>query len=184
MRGNCAFCGRTIAAKRNIKFCSDACKMKDYRRRKDALVGTPIRNTERLKNAVITKSSQLVEYLCPTCGNTYHRSGLEPLREYCSDACKQKAYRQRRKEHRIPAHARYSDKRLQEWFTEFSAAYAKRYGHTWLYEGGTLSSPKFNQWYIQVGEQSYYMGNRDALEAHLIDYYQNGVSNAAMRRAR
>lgn len=98
MRANCDYCGRPIAAKRYVKYCSDACKMKAYRRRKDALVGTPIRNHERLHNAVRTKASTIIDCVCEMCGQAYTRDGNQALQMYCSDACKQKAYRARRKE--------------------------------------------------------------------------------------
>ena len=98
MRGFCDQCGKPIAAKRFVKYCSDACKMKAYRRRHDAQVGTPARNHERVKNAVRTKANTTVKDVCQQCGLDIYRNGNQALQLYCSDACKQKAYRARKKE--------------------------------------------------------------------------------------
>lgn len=94
---SCLQCGGQVKKERAL-YCSDACKMKAYRRRLDPLAGSSISNKQRIRQSVVTKSSQVVDYVCPVCGGDYKRSGLEALREYCSDACKQKAYRARKKE--------------------------------------------------------------------------------------
>lgn len=94
---SCLHCGGQVKKDRAL-YCSDACKMKAYRRRLDPLAGSSISNKQRIRQSVTTKASQVVGYVCPVCGGDYKRSGLESLREYCSDACKQKAYRARKKE--------------------------------------------------------------------------------------
>lgn len=64
-----------------------------------------------------------------------------------------------------------------------SVAYRHRYGHAWMYEGGVIAA-KADGYYLTVDGRTFFLGNHKQAEAHLNDYYNRGVSNQAMLRAR
>ena len=79
-----------IPVKRNNIYCSDACKQKAYRDRKRLSVGVDYgAATEKILYTLGRKT-------CRVCGNplTWRGSGRRPT--YCSNACRQKAYRRER----------------------------------------------------------------------------------------
>lgn len=92
----CEQCGGPIKKERS-KFCSDACRQKAYRRRLDPQTGTYERQKERIRNGVMTKADTTLKSVCAQCGLDFYRTGTQVLVEYCSNACKQKAYRARKK---------------------------------------------------------------------------------------
>lgn len=95
----CEICNKPltgITTHARAKYCSDACKMAAYRRRKDPQTGSRARRKERAAHAVETMRWLVHEFNCECCGQLVRVSKMEALRTYCSDACKQKAYRQRR----------------------------------------------------------------------------------------
>lgn len=92
----CQQCGRSMDWQKQ-KWCSDACKMKAYRRRKDSLVGSDQRHGERIRKAVETKKNTLIEVECAVCHTHFNVEATRNNTIYCSNACSQKAYRQRQK---------------------------------------------------------------------------------------
>lgn len=93
----CEMCGRGYrAARSDARFCSNACKQRAYRRRADPDVGTIHREKQRQTNIAITKQVTAKTVICETCGRPIHTSVLHTNLMYCSPACKQKAYRQRK----------------------------------------------------------------------------------------
>jgi len=97
---SCAHCDKLH--RRHSQYCSNACKQAAYRKRKDPGAGDWSRKSERAQKAVRTKQSTYVELTCEHCGDKRSwtiASGA--LRRYCSDKCKQAAYRQRKA---LPAH--------------------------------------------------------------------------------
>lgn len=94
----CKWCDHPFRKTRSdAKFCSDACKQKAYRRRADPAVGSVAREMQRQQKIKTTKRERQKRIVCETCGWEFERSIIETNRMYCSDACKQRAYRQRRK---------------------------------------------------------------------------------------
>lgn len=187
MRGNCEFCGKPISAKRVIYYCSNACKMKAYRRRQDPLTGSSMSTKERIRQSVRTKSAQLVDYVCPTCGLEGKRNGLEALREYCSDACKQKAYRSRQKAKSsipVPDHTKYSSGAMhqQKYLDDMGVCYRAKYGHAWKFEGGKMDFRNAD-YYVDVDGQAYRIGGIYMVRRFFEDYLNSGRPNDAMRRA-
>ncbi len=87
----CAYagCGKTFSSdeQNKRKYCSNKCRQADYRSYK--------RHYEPA-NTVETKRQQLKQRTCPECEHGFFVSGLQGARKYCSDACKQKAYRKRK----------------------------------------------------------------------------------------
>lgn len=99
MAGNeeCGHCGATLTDKR-AKYCSAACKQASYRQRNTqpgAWRTAPAR-------AIETKQQQLIEFTCAHCGETRYRTGLQVGTLYCSDKCKMKAFRKRKKDRARP----------------------------------------------------------------------------------
>lgn len=96
---SCEWCERFFKpARRDAKFCCDACKQKAYRRRVDPEVGSIHREKQRQTNIAITKQMTTKELNCACCGRNLVVGINHTNIEYCSNACKQKAYRQRKKE--------------------------------------------------------------------------------------
>jgi len=94
---SCEFCRKFYKpARRDGRFCSKACKQKAYRRRADPDVGTIQREKQRQTNIAITKQMTTKEMVCETCGRVLQIGVNHTNLMYCSNACKQKAYRQRR----------------------------------------------------------------------------------------
>jgi endogenous inhibitor of DNA gyrase (YacG/DUF329 family) len=81
----CAACGRRYLGHRSRRYCSDEC-------RKPAKVAAAKKQTESRRTG---KHEEWVNYsfTCETCGkkDTWYRK----TRRYCSDACRQMAYRRR-----------------------------------------------------------------------------------------
>jgi predicted nucleic acid-binding Zn ribbon protein len=93
---NCSHCGKHH--NRYSQYCSNACKQTAYRRRHDPESGSGQRRRERAQNAVMTKKFRSKKIICEFCGEETFVSIAESTnRQYCSNACKQKAYRARRK---------------------------------------------------------------------------------------
>ena len=94
----CEFCQRAFhAARMDARFCSDRCKQKAYRRRKDWEIGSIHREKQRQTNIAITKQTTTKMVVCEFCGQHFFTTILHTNKTYCNDACKQKAYRQRTK---------------------------------------------------------------------------------------
>lgn len=92
---SCSHCEKLH--RRHSQYCSDACKQKAYRRRKDPGSGDWLRKSERAQKAVHTKQTTYVKLVCEHCGDERSwtiASGA--LRRYCSEKCKQAAYRRRK----------------------------------------------------------------------------------------
>jgi len=77
-------------------YCSDKCKQKAYRRRADPDVGSISREKQRQENIYATKHIQSKQLECATCGRILVVSISYTNLMYCSNACKQKAYRKRK----------------------------------------------------------------------------------------
>lgn len=93
---SCTHCDKLIHGRRS-QYCSDACKQAAYRKRKDPGVGDWSRKSDRAQKAVHTKQTTYIKLTCEHCGDERSwtiASGA--LRRYCSDKCKQAAYRQRK----------------------------------------------------------------------------------------
>lgn len=83
--------------KRRGVYCSDACKQTAYRRRRDPHSGTLQRRRERSNRAARTKAAVKVSLVCEHCECEIHISIAEGTnRRYCSNSCRQAAYRQRK----------------------------------------------------------------------------------------
>ncbi len=77
----CVFCGDTFKGVRDAKYCSYRCVNDAYIARR--------RERRRQRRANANK--------CIVCGaHVEQASGCVKLRRYCSNACKQRAYRQRK----------------------------------------------------------------------------------------
>jgi len=93
----CEMCEKPYKpARRDSRFCSDACKQKAYRRRTDPEVGSVHREKQRQTKIAITKRMTTKELNCEVCGRKLTVSIIRTNLRYCSDACKQKAYRDRK----------------------------------------------------------------------------------------
>ncbi len=86
----CEKCGNSFDSweQYHKRYCSDACKQAAYRDFKRSPKGAPA-------NAVETKRNQGKSKYCAHCGKSFLVNGLQHARRYCSDACKQAAYRER-----------------------------------------------------------------------------------------
>ena len=109
----CAVCGDKFAARtRKARFCSARCRQADYRRRKQearikaAIAGEPSngRTQSEITAAQLqTKRATFEDRVCERCGERFSADGTQGAKVYCSNACKQAAYRARKKRERIEA---------------------------------------------------------------------------------
>ena len=91
----CQQCGQMH--KRSSQYCSNACKQVAYRRRKDSQSGSWARRRERANRAVSTKQWVTRPICCEHCGTERRFTIAQTTnRMYCSDKCKQAAYRLRK----------------------------------------------------------------------------------------
>ena len=95
----CEQCGRAFRPCRSdARFCSQACKQRAYRRRVDPDVGSAARETARQEATYFTKHTRTKQLCCEHCGRELVMSVASTNLRYCSNACKQKAYRARRRQ--------------------------------------------------------------------------------------
>lgn len=93
----CEFCGKGYRQVRSSSlYCSVACKQRAYRRRADPEVGSVQRFEQRQMNIAITKQMTTKTLNCACCGRKLEVGVNHTNLMYCSNACKQKAYRQRK----------------------------------------------------------------------------------------
>lgn len=94
----CAYCGKvTVRLSAREKYCSDACRMAAYRRRKNPAIDTREYEAAIRQKQMSSKRCQRHEGLCMTCGAAIAFDGTRTATQYCSPACKQKMYRERKK---------------------------------------------------------------------------------------
>jgi len=98
----CNQCGTFLGYKTGALYCSGACKAKAYRARVKAEKSAPdsfgnvsIDDRSPVEKAIDTKRNEQRFKQCPHCRNEFPVNGLQKGRRYCSDACKQAAYRER-----------------------------------------------------------------------------------------
>lgn len=117
----CVVCGVKFGAyKRTARYCSAACKQTAYRRRqKEARIERAIakskansasaasRFRERragiTARALATKAATLSNRECIYCDRVFTADGTQGGRIYCSNACRQAAYRERKRAARVAA---------------------------------------------------------------------------------
>lgn len=262
----CQNCGRSMSWQKQ-KWCSDACKMQAYRRRKDSLVGSIERNAQRIKKSVETKQNTLKEVTCRICSKVFTIEQAKTNTIYCSNACSQKAYRQRRKSEtttsaptldqteQTPAQAvhdpasaaagihgpnyfqfqirdearvinlksdrlnqvgwvrgvegdqveilfngydtpekvtfKASELAITDWACDagprgiqsmidrISIEYRRRYGHSWMLEGGKVEARRDGHW-VTVDDQAHYLNSRQHAKAFLANFYSRGVGDWTM----
>ncbi len=89
----CPVCGLHFTHARKGKVtCSDACRVKAARIK----AGRASSYKEAHKRMVETKTSTIIEHTCEMCGKEFRRDALAANVVYCSNACKQRAYRERK----------------------------------------------------------------------------------------
>lgn len=95
----CTYCGTEFrAVRRDTLFCSRACRQAAYRARKMVSAEDIIASIHRARvKSAATKRSRAIVLTCLECGAEYERSGLSVSSQYCSNACRQRMYRQRAK---------------------------------------------------------------------------------------
>lgn len=92
----CAVCGAAMLGNNKRRFCSDACRQKWYRQGKAEEEGRTYGDTHaRAKKTARTKATQRHEDTCKQCGRAIVFDGNATRRRYCSDRCRQAAYRAR-----------------------------------------------------------------------------------------
>lgn len=113
---HCHRCGVLFAAWRvDAKYCGSACRQAAHRdRRRRARIAqaiehpTPLaehkaRRQEITDRRLATKRAQVIEYSCRHCGRQFQTDGTGTGRLYCSNACRQAAYRARKAAKRLAA---------------------------------------------------------------------------------
>lgn len=99
----CKFCGARFGASRfSARFCSARCRQADYRRRTKK-ASTPESRAEAAQKGIETKRSQSIKASCAVCESDFWIDGTQTAAIYCSPACRQKAYRERKKAERLAA---------------------------------------------------------------------------------
>lgn len=98
--GFCPVCGKSwfkSSEHDRRVYCSSACKQRAYRQRKDPMTGSLTNLRKRGAAAAATKHGMAKRVTCECCGEEFWASGNNyGMTFYCSKACKQKAYRQRK----------------------------------------------------------------------------------------
>lgn len=97
----CDQCGKGSYSQAGFqRFCSAACRQRDYRIRTGAQP-RPTSRKQRVAMAVAAltnKHSQDHVIVCLQCGTKRDINGAQLKRRYCSNACKQAAYRARKRQ--------------------------------------------------------------------------------------
>jgi len=92
---NCAHCGKVHD--RRSQYCSNACKQAAYRQRHDPRSASWDRKRERSQRAARTKARDTRIIICKHCGQEARVTIAQSTnRRYCSNRCRQAAYRQRK----------------------------------------------------------------------------------------
>lgn len=79
------------------EYCSNACKQRAYNRAKrDKRLPLPEDGMSPSEKAIQTKSAQMYQRECKGCGCVFFVDGFHTKQEYHDNACRQKAYRERR----------------------------------------------------------------------------------------
>lgn len=99
---NCGHCGAVIEGRG--RYCGPACKQAAYRARHGAGAVSP---SERAVKAAVTRAAKVITKTCPICGAAFGVNGNAAAAVYCSDACKQAAYRARRADSALATLAPY-----------------------------------------------------------------------------
>lgn len=93
--GRCPQCDRLH--QREGIWCSTACRVAAYRRRHDPDYGTWKRRRDRAQTAARTKALTYKLLICQHCAMSFEVSVASSTnRRYCTDACRQAAYRKRK----------------------------------------------------------------------------------------
>lgn len=100
---HCAHCRETFTAQTmkvtgqaRADYCSNKCRQAAYRQRHDPESAYLVRRQARAQKAASTKRQVKKTTICEHCGETVRYSIAQSTnRRYCSDKCKQAAYRQR-----------------------------------------------------------------------------------------
>jgi hypothetical protein len=79
------------------KYCSSACRQAAYEARIDPEVKYWRRKQARAQKIVESRRGNFQHIVCVHCQQPFKRSNNEALRIYCSPACRQAAYRERKK---------------------------------------------------------------------------------------
>ena len=100
----CPICGNPIIQnKRHTKrYCSDACKAKAWRVNhtpsEEKALTSKEKKDRRVTKMKETKASNVSQKVCPVCKRAFIVDGFTASKIYCSDACSQRAYRNRLEE--------------------------------------------------------------------------------------
>lgn len=89
----CNVCGEVYYPRRDTgKYCSPKCRCTAYRERHKE----PVKASEVAIKRWRTKMQNVRLETCVQCDATFFVNGLSSHRLYCSNSCKQKAYRERK----------------------------------------------------------------------------------------
>lgn len=96
----CHVCNTKFEGRKDARFCSAKCKQQNHR---NELFAThhdlPLRSVEHMdqqEKAYFARGTKKEEFLCAHCGTPCAKDGNRTNAIYCSDKCKQAAYRERK----------------------------------------------------------------------------------------
>jgi endogenous inhibitor of DNA gyrase (YacG/DUF329 family) len=86
----------SVAGKRSDShYCSDACRQKAYRQRHAEPISNAEKRQRHAERILASKRNNVHEMACSECGRVVLVDGTDGNQRYCSNACKQRAYRKR-----------------------------------------------------------------------------------------
>ena len=101
-KNRCHVCHKEFVANRvDAKYCSNACRQKAYRDRQPKKDRREVAAAQLAGRRATTHKGK-----CSYCGRTFYTDGTGTGRLYCNNACRQAAYRERKRTKLVEAELR------------------------------------------------------------------------------
>lgn len=186
---SCPVCGKPVHQNKRgtAYYCSDACKQTAYRQRH----GLVADKAEHYRKIIETKRSQFVMVTCQHCDRLFEVSQVSARTMYCSDACKQAAYRQRLAERLDYEKTLSKTATIDSWddlpsvLRSLSGEYFARHGVNWTLAFVVAIRPDGRSCFVDTqSDNTYWFQDRDTARRFLVDYVVHGWAKLAMLRQR
>lgn len=189
---HCPVCGKPVILnkRRTTYYCSDACRQKAYRDRRTTPMERAITRKESAKKAVETKRSMDMHVTCVECERSFMVDLTRAATQYCSAACKQKAYRRRLAEKAAYRAELEKTAEITSWFelpavlVKMGNAYYAKHGFNWQLIDATIRIDGQSCFLDTMRGEVIYFQNRDQARSFLAGYVANGRPNYAALRQR
>lgn len=190
----CPVCGGPVTQNKRgtAYYCSAACKQKAWRQaHSESLGDTPLFREQARKQhyqrVVGTKSMNEYMVTCSECGKMVVTNQLHAAQQYCSAACKQKAYRRRVNQEKEYA-AMLQTVTLDTWddlpgaLKWLGAHYFARHDCAWNFDQHTIEIQGRECYLSTPYGDRFWLSNPTRAKEFLVRYVIKGWPNAAMLR--